>query len=198
LEVPVNGPSVRSALVALLAGAALLTGATACGADAATPSGGAPDTAAFNDTDVMFLQMSLEHIRQGSPVLRLAMDRAGNAELRDLATTMDTEWEGQADTMATWLTGWGRPLTADPDAGLHAGHGDLHSLRPQDVAELRRATTADFDRSALSMLVGHLHNGVEVARLEASAGLNPRVRDLAAAMTTTRQAQIRTMLTLIS
>jgi uncharacterized protein (DUF305 family) len=183
----------------LIAAASLLLGGCGAQAPVVAPSAAAPAPGgAFNNTDVMFLQMSLEHIRQGYEVVRLAEKRAKAAEVRDLAAAMDAEWAGEADTMARWLTAWGRPLTADQDAGVHAGHGDLHSLRPQDIAELRATLGAAFDRTAMSMLVGHLHNSVEVTRLEVAGGLHPQAQELAAAMTASRQAQIQRMLQLIS
>jgi uncharacterized protein (DUF305 family) len=177
---------------------AVLAGCASTPAPPGTPATvGAADTA-FNDTDVMFLQMGLEHIRQGAEVVRLARERGSGAEVRALAAAMDTEWSSEAAVMTGWLTGWGRPLTADPDTGVHAGHGDLHSLRPSDIEELRRSAPADFDRTALSLLIGHLHNAVEVTRLEEAGGQYPPAREMAAAMTRTRQAQIQRMLALVA
>jgi uncharacterized protein (DUF305 family) len=164
---------------------------------AAAPSSAGPDAAA-NDTDVMFLQMSLEHIRQGDELAALAEQRAADPRVRALAAELRAQWRTEAATMRDWLTRWGRPVAADPDAAAHAGHGDLHSLRPADLAELRAAEGAAFDRTALSLLLGHLHNGMETARMETAGGSHPPAISLAATMTTTRQQQIRTMLTLLA
>ena len=166
-----------------------------CGAPAAEKPSTAP---AFNDTDVMFLQMSLEYVRQGDQVAALAEARATSAEVRGLATELRTQWRTETGTMQRWLLGWQRPLTADPSEGVHAGHGDLHSLRPRDIAELKATRPADFDRSAMTMLVGHLHNCVEVSRMEAAGGQYPPATALAAAMTTDRQAEIQRLFQLLA
>jgi uncharacterized protein (DUF305 family) len=177
---------VVSALVAVLA----LAG---CG------GGEQPSTApAFNDTDVMFLQMSLEYVRQGDQVAALAESRGGTAEVRKLATDLRAQWRTESGTMQRWLLGWQRPLTADPSEGVHAGHGDLHSLRPADIAELRATRAADFDRTAMTVLVGHLHNCVEVTRMESAGGRYPPARALAEQMTAARQAEIQRMLRLLA
>src|SRR4029453_18913711 len=118
---------------------------------------------AFNATDVMFLQMSLDYIRQGDQVVELAEQRAGDPRVAALIVELGGQWQAEAGTMQRWLTGWQQPPSADPSAGAHAGHGDLHSLRPADIAELAPAKGADFDRTAVSLLLGHLHNCVEVA-----------------------------------
>jgi uncharacterized protein (DUF305 family) len=166
---------------------------------AGTSAAAAPGSAStFNDTDVMFLQMSLSHMQQGYQVVKLAKERGGTAEVRNLAAAMDATWGAEADTMSRWLTGWQQPLTPDPNTGVHAGHGDLHSLRPSDIEQLRKTAAADFDTAALNMLIGHLHNSVEVARLEATGGAFQPAKDLAAAMTKARMAQIQQMLRMVA
>jgi uncharacterized protein (DUF305 family) len=177
------------------ASAAATEAATRGAPEAATEAG--PE-AAPNDTDVMFAQMSLEHIRQGGEVAALAAERATDPRVRGLAAELRDQWRTESTAMRGWLVRWGRPLAADPDAGAHAGHGDLHSLRPSDVRELRAAEGAAFDRTALSLLLGHLHNGMATARMETAGGRYPPAISLAATMTTSRQKQIETMLTLLA
>ena len=192
---------VASAVVALaLAGCGdpAASGSAAPGPTVPGSATPAPAASAGNDTDVMFLQMSLEHVRQGDEVVALAEERAADPRVRALAADLRRQWRAEAETMRGWLTRWGRPLAAAPDAGAHAGHGDLHSLRASDVAELRAAKGADFDRTALSLLLGHLHNTVETARLETAGGAYPPAISLAATMTTVRQQQVQTMLGLLA
>lgn len=183
---------MRRLLMTLLA-LAVLTG---CG------TGGRPSQAtpapAFNDSDVMFLQMSLEYVRQGDQVAKLAESRGSAPEVRRLATDLREQWQTETATMQRWLLGWQRPMTADPNEGVHAGHGDLHSLRPADIAELRATPAAAFDRTAMTMLVGHLHNCVEVTRLESTSGRYPTAKALAANMTAARQTEIQQMLRLLA
>ena len=85
----------------------------------------------------------------------------------------------------------------DENEGVHAGHGDLHSLRPADVEELTRADGAAFDTTALSLLLGHHHNTVAVARVQLSDGSDPEARRLAEEITRTRADEVQRMLTLM-
>ena len=176
----------RRSVLTLLAAAGL----AGCGAEPASPE--------YNDTDVMFLQMGLEHIRQGEPVVALAATRATGPEVRRIAADLQAQWRTEAATMRQWLDDWQRPVSPDPDAGVHAGHGDLHSLRESDLAELRAAGGAAFDRTALSLLLGHLHNGVETSRMETSGGRYPPAVNLATGIARTRQEQIQRMLGLVA
>ena len=78
----------------------LLTALAGCSPEPAAPP------PAFNATDVMFLQMSLDYIRQGDQVVALASSRATNVQVRTLATELRDQWKTESTTMGRWLTGW--------------------------------------------------------------------------------------------
>jgi uncharacterized protein (DUF305 family) len=158
------------------------------------PATGAAEQRPFNDADVMFLQMALEQIAEGRQVTEAAGRRATDPAVAAIANELDTQWRDEDGTMRRWLLGWQRPLTADPDEGAHAGHGDLHRLRPADIAELTRTQGKTFDRTAVSLLLGHLGNCVETSRMEQAQGAYPPARTLAATVTTRRQDQIARLL----
>jgi uncharacterized protein (DUF305 family) len=153
----------------------------------------APDV---NAADVMFLQMGLAQITEGDQVVALAAERATDPRLRELAAELRGQWRDESGTMRLWLLGWAQPLTADPSAGAHAGHGALHALRAADIGELRAARGTGFDRTAVSLLLGHLGNCVQTSRMESGGGAYPPARALADDMTTRRQGQIQRLLVL--
>jgi uncharacterized protein (DUF305 family) len=157
-------------------------------------SSSAPEQA-YNDVDVMFLQMGLEQMTEGDRVAAIAERQAVAPDLRALATELRGRWRDETNTMRAWLTGWQRPLTPDPDSSAHAGHGDLHVLRPADFADLSETKGADFDRTAVSMLLGNLHNSVETYRMESAGGRYAPALNLATSMTQSRQTTIQTLLT---
>ena len=195
----VSGPVRRAALAVLLltllaAGCAGGERAGAGGERAGT--GRSPAAAAFNETDVMFLQMSLAQIAEGDKVAAIAERSAARPEIKAVAGELRAQWSTESGTMQRWLLGWERPLTADPSAGQHAGHGDLHSVRAEDLAALRSAEGADLDRTAVALLLGNLHNGMETLRMEVAGGSYPPARSLAETMSATRQGQIQRLLAL--
>jgi uncharacterized protein (DUF305 family) len=157
--------------------------------------GAQPETAApFNATDVMFLQMALAQIDEGSEVALLASSRASDPRVRTIATELGGQWDAEAETMSRWLREWKQPSTAP--SGGHEGHGDLHMLRPSDIGELRAAEGKAFDRTAVSLLLGHLGNCVSTARMESAGGAYPPARELGATVTNRRQTQIQRLLAL--
>jgi uncharacterized protein (DUF305 family) len=176
---------VASRLIRLALLVALVAG---CSAErpAATPP--------FNGADVMYLQMSLAQIAEGDQVASLTETRATDPALRAIAAELRTQWREEDGTFRRWLLGWQQPLTADPSADAHAGHGALHLLRPADITEL--TTAKAFDRTAVSLLLGHLGNCVETSRMEQSSGAYPPARAMATTVTTRRQSQIQRLLTM--
>jgi uncharacterized protein (DUF305 family) len=191
---------LRATVRGTLAVGLVVLSLSGCGAGPAAAPPAPPAvaaSAAVNDVDVMFLQMGLAQIAEGDKIAALASQRAANAEIRAIATELRGQWETESGTMQRWLLGWSEPVSADPSAGAHAGHGDLHSLRESDFADLRAAVPgADFDRTVVSLLLGNLHNGMETLRMEATSGSYPPAKDLASRMVTTRQAQIQHLLKL--
>jgi uncharacterized protein (DUF305 family) len=183
-----GGPVRRAALAGLL----ILLAAAGCSA----PAEKAPDPMAVNEVDIMFLQMGLAQIAEGQELVTLASVRAGDPEIRAIADELHGQWASESGTMERWLLGWAKPVAADPSAGAHAGHGDLHALRDTDRRELAAARGADFDRTLISLLLGNLHNGMETLRMESGSGSYPPARNLATTMIETRQAQIQRLLRL--
>lgn len=155
-----------------------------------------PAATAFNSTDVMFLQMALAQSADGDQVASLAAAKAGDARIREIATELHKQWTDESGTMTRWLLGWQQPLTADPSAGTHEGHGALHALRPADLSALRSSSGKAFDGTAVSLLLGNLANCIETSRMEESGGAYPPTRSLAATVTARRQGQMQRLLRL--
>ncbi|GAA3755760.1 DUF305 domain-containing protein [Plantactinospora mayteni] len=162
----------------------------------ATPAATAPG-GAFNDTDVMFLQMMVTSHGQGLALVRLAPERAQREEVKILAAAIDVTQEAEQQTMRAWLRGWGRGTSADPDANAHADHGGLPVLGPEQLSTLSRNSGATFETDFLNLLIGHQHSAVELARMETKSGVHPEVRDLAQRIDLSRTAQIDQMLKML-
>jgi uncharacterized protein (DUF305 family) len=140
----------------------------------------------------MFAQMALAQDHDGSQVAALASTRSGDPRIRTIASSLRDRFAADSGLLSRWLLGWQQPLTAP--SGTHAGHGDLHALQPDDLASLRAASGAAFDRTAVALLLGGLHNSVETTRMESTGGDYPPAQQLATSMTSAYQEQIRALL----
>nr|GID82148.1 hypothetical protein Ade03nite_10720 [Actinoplanes derwentensis] len=144
----------------------------------------------------MFLQMGLVQIAEGDRVAQVTERRAADPEIRAVATELRAAWRTEVPMMRGWLQEWGKPREADPGDGPHAGHGALHALREEDFAGLSEFEGSEFDRAAVALLLGNLHNAMETIRMQAADGSYPQAVDLAERMTESRQHQIQRLLAL--
>jgi len=199
---------MRRALVALVA----LVVLAGCGSDPRPASGtggaGAAEAAGtavvaavqasaeHNGADVMFLQMMIVHIGQGSELARIATDRAVSSQVRDLATAITATQTEEAQVMTGWLTGWSEPVAAAHDPAAHAAHGGMPAVTKDQVDALRAAPADTVDKMFLTLLIGHQHNAVEWADAVTRDGRNPEARDLARRVKESRSDQIALMLRL--
>jgi len=198
---------MRAVLAALLLAGALSGCGSADPQPAARADAPGPGTAVVaavqasaehNGTDVMFLQMMIVHIGQGTELARIAADRAQGADVRDLAAAITATQSGEAQIMTGWLTGWAEPVAASHDPSAHAAHGGQPAVATEQVAALRAAAPDQVDRMFLTLLIGHQHNAVEWADMVAGGGRNPETKDLARRIKESRSDQIALMLRLSS
>ncbi|HEX7304905.1 DUF305 domain-containing protein [Lentzea sp.] len=151
-----------------------------------------PDTVLRGDPlDVMFLQMMLPHHEQGVAMVALAGERAQDDEVRMLAAAIASTQKTEADAMRGWLTSWGEPLTAPPDA--HTGHGGVRRSDPEEVGRLAALHGRAFDERLLDVMIAHQDDAVQMARWEAGSGAHREVRELADRIDRSRTAQIAMM-----
>lgn len=173
---------VLAALVILPA--VLLAVACAAGRD----TGGAQVDQVDAD-DVMFVQMMVQHHRQGIEIARVGAERATTPELRTMAAAIAGTQQSEVEMMLRWLHAWGQPLT--PPDGAHDHHGGLPETARERIAALR---TADpFEPAFLTLLIAHQEGAVRMAETEIRDGVSPEVTRWAGQVRESRRAQVASM-----
>ncbi|MBJ6637710.1 DUF305 domain-containing protein [Streptomyces sp. DHE7-1] len=192
----------RAALLAATAAASLALAACGGGDGAAHAGhGGSASPAAsatagtHNAQDVTFAQGMIPHHRQALEMAKLADGRASSARVKDLAARIEKAQDPEIRTMTGWLTAWGEQV---PMAGMdHSGHAGMTGMAgmmsDDDMAALRKATGADFDRRFLSLMVEHHRGAVEMAGTEKSGGAYGPARTMAGDIVRAQNAEILEM-----
>ncbi|WP_336207526.1 DUF305 domain-containing protein [Nonomuraea sp. LPB2021202275-12-8] len=159
----------------------------ACGPD---ESGGAP----VNAADVTFVQMMVQHHRQGIQIAKVGADRATTPELKTLTAAIVTTQQSEVEMMLRWLHAWGQPLNA-PD-GAHDHHGGLPEIDQKRIAALKRSKELEPD--LLTLMITHQEGAVQMAAAEVRDGVAPAATQWAAQVQESRKAQIAQMRELLS
>lgn len=153
----------------------------------------------YNSTDVMYLQMALAHHQPSAKLFALAQEKATRDDVKAMANELAAQTAADAQAMTARLTEWGRPTTTDHDPGAHLGHGaGLHTLGDAEIAELAATAPDQFDVAFVTVLIGHQHNAVELARMETARGFHPDVKAGARKTDERLRAQIQQMLRMVA
>lgn len=153
------------------------------------PTSAPASAASFNDADVAFAQGMIPHHRQAVEMAALAGSRATDARVKELAAKIKSAQQPEIDTMNGWLAAWGKPATM---GGMD--HSSMPGMMNDgDMAKLRDAKGAAFDKQFLTMMISHHEGAIQMARQEGSQGSSPEAVALAKKIITDQQAEITTM-----
>ncbi|WP_216916721.1 DUF305 domain-containing protein [Nocardia noduli] len=215
-----SGKTFTSAVVAVLASAAVLSGcsdddsagghdehssaaATTTAAASTAPTSGAAATAVRNDADVAFARQMIPHHEQAVAMAAMVPSRSTNPQVLDLAARIQAAQDPEIATMTAWLQAWGATTTPTTSAGTGMDHGGTSMpmtpeampgmMSDEQMAQMQAATGAEFDRMWLTGMIAHHQGAIEMARTELAAGANPQAKALAQQIIDAQQSEITQM-----
>ncbi|MEU7875520.1 DUF305 domain-containing protein [Dactylosporangium sp. NPDC049140] len=204
---------------AVLFGAALTATVTLTACSDTASSGGTPTAPSngsvnptFTNVDAMFVRMMIPHHEQAVEMATLAQMKATDPDVKQLAAKISTEQKAEIATMKGWLAAWGQPTTMPSCPGMHCMPSDMMPngtmpggmmpsgmpttsgmMSSADMAKLKAATGAEFDKLFLQMMITHHEGAIMMAQAELAHGTNPNAKALAASIVKTQQAEIAAM-----
>ncbi|MBE1494671.1 uncharacterized protein (DUF305 family) [Amycolatopsis lexingtonensis] len=146
-----------------------------CATTAPAAPGPATTPAAFNPTDVAWLQLVVPMTANALAAARLAPQRAGSAAVRSAASAV----VAPSERLLTRLKS-AQHRAGLPDSDVHSGHRMPGMVTPADLAALRTDGADEFDRRLIALLQAHAAQVVVLARGEQTSGADPETRALAA------------------
>lgn len=163
----------------------------ACGDDDPSIDSGAAATD-HNAADVEFAQGMIPHHEQAVEMADMAIAKAADQAIKDLATTIKQAQGPEIITMRGWLDGWGEGAA---EAGGHGADMDTSGgmMSDQEMGELDKASGAAFDRLFLTMMIRHHEGAIDMAKAELDEGTYPPAKALATQITTSQAAEIDVM-----
>ncbi|MFW0794211.1 DUF305 domain-containing protein [Gordonia sp. CPCC 205515] len=188
------------ALIALAASAALLSACSSTDDTTTTPTSASASvstsgvaSSAHNQADVTFLTMMIPHHQQAIEMADLVPTRTDNPEVTALAARIKAAQQPEIDQMTQQLAAWGVDA---PDSGEHdmSGHGSMPGMMTDDeMAAMRDATGATFDRLWLEGMIRHHEGAIGMANAELADGQDPTTKALANRIKLDQTAEIAQM-----
>jgi uncharacterized protein (DUF305 family) len=155
-----------------------------------------------SQADVAFMQGMIMHHTQAVEMTALMAARTANKELRSLGARISSSQSDEIKFMQRWLAARGEPISmAMPGMPEMDRSGKPMALMPgmltpEQMAALRRAEGAEFDRLFLSGMIQH-HNGALIMIKDlfdtAGAGQDADLFDFATDADNTQRAEIKIM-----
>jgi uncharacterized protein (DUF305 family) len=147
-----------------------------------------------NATDVRFMQMMIPHHQQALEMTALVKDRTQNEKLRSLAGRIEVAQGAEISAMQSWLRTQGKSTAGGHD---HSGHGAAMAMpgmaTPKQMAELKAASGAEFDRIFLQLMITHHQGAITMAREVLKSGSDVVVDRMALDVNMSQSAEIRRM-----
>ena len=126
--------------------------------------------------DQMFADAMTKHHQDGIKMAQMAVDKAGNAELRSMAQSMIDDQRREIDQMQS-LRGEGPAMSASdmmkmpgmmPESQMH-----------EDMARLEAASGPEFDAAFTEMMAKHHEGAIQMAKHELQMGSNAGLKEIA-------------------
>ena len=181
-----------------LAAAALLFGA--CGShDMGSMDTGSmdtgdstPESADFNDADVIFAQTMIPHHQQAIEMSDIALDpnSGASAAIVALATQIKGAQDPEISQMKNLLTTWGKSMEM---GSMHHSSMMGGMLSLEEIDTLGQLKGAEFDKAWAKGMIAHHEGAIAMANEVLANGKNSEILALANAVVSGQSAEIKTL-----
>jgi uncharacterized protein (DUF305 family) len=188
-----------AAVLALLAGCGSSGNDTMAGHGSDNTSTSAATGAAqagHNADDISFAQQMIPHHAQAVDMAKMVPSRTTNAKVLDLAGRIEKAQDPEIQQLTDMLRKWdSAPASESGMPGMDHGSmgGGTGMMTGEEMAQLRGAKAAAFDRMWTQLMIKHHQGAIEMARAELAKGSSSEAKALAQKIVDAQQAEITEM-----
>ncbi|MBO6504137.1 MAG: DUF305 domain-containing protein [Kordiimonadaceae bacterium] len=119
----------------------------------------------YSRDDVRFMQDMIPHHNQAVQMAALVKDRTNNAELTGIAGRIDASQADEIKFMSDWLAARGEEVPeATAHHAMHMSHDMAGMASPAAMAALADASSTEFDRLFLTLMIDHHEGAITMVR----------------------------------
>lgn len=195
----------------------LATAITSLAAAMLTACGSADTTTAqvHDQADITFVQQMIPHHAQAVEMSKLAADRSGSAQVKELAGRIQSAQQPEIDQMNGLLRAWNATTPTPSEAPMsgmdhsdtdHRGMGSTPGMESApgmgsmpgmmtsaQMTALQQSRGAAFDQMFLRMMIGHHQGAVDMSGVELRDGRNSDAKALAGKIIDAQRREITEM-----
>jgi uncharacterized protein (DUF305 family) len=142
-----------------------------------------PSNSKYSAEDIAFAAMMIPHHEQAMEMSEIALLNTTNPDVLLLAQQIKDAQSPEIELMKSW---------DGVKASTHAGHQMDGMLSVAEIAALRRAQGAEFDRLFLQGMIKHHEGAITMAQAVVNSE-NKEVADLAASIVNAQELEISKM-----
>lgn len=166
------------------------------GEQASTGSRGPVNRDQPNEADIEYMTMMIPHHQQAKVMTDLVPGKTANEQIRAIAGRISVAQDGEITMMKTWLADRGKPVPGEGHAGHGGGHD--HALMPgmateAQLADLRAANGAAFEKLFLDLMIAHHQGALTMAEAQLGKGVEIKAQEMAQEVITGQTAEIERM-----
>lgn len=119
----------------------------------------------YSRDDVRFMQDMIPHHNQAVQMSALVKDRTNNQDLVGIAGRIDASQADEIKFMSDWLAARGEQVPeATAHHAMHMSHDMAGMASPAEMAALAEASSTDFDRQFLTLMIDHHQGAITMVR----------------------------------
>lgn len=132
--------------------------------------------------DVQFIDSMIEHHQGAVAMAQAVLQQAERAELKTMAEAIIIAQNAEIQQMQEWRTAWYPDLP--PTGGMGMSMGDMMISSDESIP---------FDQRFLTAMISHHQGAIEMAQMAQQMAERQEIKDLATAIITAQQAEIKQM-----
>ena len=146
-----------------------------------------------SETDELFINMMVPHHQGAVAMAKIAIERSGRSEIRDMADAIISSQEAEITQLKIWKEQW-YGSNETPSMQVMPAMGGGHAMNMQaDVDRLKNAQEP-FDLAFIDAMVPHHQSAIDAAQMVIDSAVHPEIRELARQIIETQQMEIDQML----
>lgn len=119
----------------------------------------------YSRDDVRFMQDMIPHHNQAVQMAALVKERTNNQELVGIAGRIDASQADEIKFMSDWLAARGENVPeASAHHAMHMSHDMAGMASPAEMAALAEASSTEFDRQFLTLMIDHHQGAITMVR----------------------------------